>query len=62
MTLLMRDQENIEKGRIQGRKEGIKEERHKIIINMLSKGYTNEQIMMLCDTSYEEINECKKSL
>ena len=25
MTLLMRDQENIEKGRIQGRKEGIKE-------------------------------------
>ena len=66
MTLLMRDQENIEKGRIQGRKEGIKEgireERRKIIINMLSKGYTNEQIMMLCDTSYEEVNECKKSL
>lgn len=62
MTLLMRDQENIEKGRIQGRKEGIKEERRKIIINMLSKGYTNDQIMMLCDTSYEEINECKKSL
>lgn len=58
MTLLMRDQENIEKGRIQGRKE----EHRKIIINMLSKGYTNEQIMMLCDTSYEEINECKKSL
>lgn len=58
MTLLMRDQENIEKGKI----EGIKEERRKIIIKMLSQGFTDGQIMSLCDTTEKEINDCRKQL
>lgn len=62
MTLLMRDQENIEKGKMEGRKEGIKEERRKIIIKMLSQGFTDGQIMSLCDTTEKEINDCRKQL
>ena len=54
MTLLMRDQENLEKGRTL--------ERKKIILNMLQKGYSTEQIMLLVDTTEEEINAYKADL
>ena len=54
MTLLMRDQENLEKGRTL--------ERKKIILNMLRKGYSTEQIMLLVDTTEEEINAYKADL
>ena len=54
MTLLMRDQENIEKGTLK--------ERRKIITKMLYQGFNDEQIMSVCETSVEEINECKKIL
>ena len=54
MTLLMRDQENIEKGTLQ--------ERRKIIIKMLCQGFNDEQILSVCETSEEEINECKKNM
>ncbi|XCP85609.1 hypothetical protein ABXS75_02045 [Roseburia hominis] len=52
MTLLMRDQENIEKG--------IEKERQRIIIKMVKQGLSNEQIIMLCDTSEDEIRKCKE--
>ena len=56
MTLLMRDQENQEIG-----KEIWKEmERRKIIRKMLRQGFSNEQIMMLCDTTESEIESCRK--
>ncbi len=58
MTLLMRDQENQEIGK----KEGIASERRRIVIKMLRQGFNNEQIMMLCDTSKEELEEYKKEL
>ena len=54
MTLLMRDQENLEKGRTL--------ERKKIILNMLRKGYSTEQILLLVDATEEEIEAYKKDL
>lgn len=54
MTLLMRDQENQEKGKVQ--------ERHKIIMKMIRQGFSVEQIVALCETSKEEIEECKKKM
>ena len=64
MTLLMRDQENIEKGMEKGIEKGIErgtlQERRKIIIKMLYQGFNDGQIMSVCETSEEEINECKK--
>lgn len=56
MTLLMRDQENIEIGM----EKGTLKERRKIITKMLYQGFNDEQIMSVCETSEEEINECKK--
>lgn len=56
MTLLMRDQENLEKGM----EKGMEKERKKIILNMIQEGFRDEQIMLLCDTSQEEILECRR--
>lgn len=52
MTLWMRDQENQEIGR--------EEERRKIIIKMLEQGFSDEQIVLLCDTSKDEIKICRE--
>lgn len=56
MTLLMRDQENMEKGM----EKGIEKERQRIIVKMVKQGFSNEQIITLCDTSEDEIERCKK--
>lgn len=60
MTLLMRDQENIEKGREEGRKEGRLQQLQKIIIKMVNQGFSDEQIIVLCDTSEDEIAKCRE--
>lgn len=54
MTLLMRDQENVEKGTLQ--------ERRKIIIKMISQGFNDAQIMSVCETNEEEISDCKRTM
>lgn len=56
MTLLMRDQENIEKGI----EQGTEKERRKIILNMLKEGLSCEQICRLCDAAEEEVELCRK--
>ena len=58
MTLLMRDQENIEKGI----EKGTLQERRKIIIRMIGQGFNDVQIMSLCETNEEEISECRRSM
>ena len=47
MTLLMRDQENLEKG--------INQERKKIVLKMIQQGFTIGQIMAVCEVTEEEI-------
>ncbi len=54
MTLLMRDQENME--------QGMKKERKRIITKMIRQGFSNSQIIELCDTTNEEVNECRKDI
>ena len=56
MTLLMRDQENIEKGI----EKGTLQERRKIIVKMIGQGYNDGQIMSVCETNEEEISLCRK--
>lgn len=78
MTLLMRDQENMEKGmergRIEGRKEGRREGRREgrkegqiegrkqILTNMLKRGMSVEQIAELCAVTEEEVKEVQRKL
>lgn len=66
MTLLMRDQENIERGMEKGMEKGIAkgtlQERRRIIIKMIGQGFNDMQIMSVCETSVEEIDECKRSM
>ncbi len=66
MTLLMRDQENLEKGIEKGIKKGIEkgtmQERRRIIIKMIGQGFNDVQIMTVCETSAEEISECRRSM
>lgn len=52
MTLMMRDREN--------HKQGKQEERRKIIRNMILQEFDDEQIMMLCETTKEEIMICRE--
>lgn len=54
MTLLMHYQEHEEIGKEQ--------ERRKIIVKMIDQGFSTEQIMVVCDTSKEEIERCKKNM
>ena len=54
MMLWMRDQENVERG--------ITQERCSIITRMLSQGFSDEQIKGICDTSDEEIAECRAAM
>ncbi len=58
MTLLMRDQENIEKGI----EKGTLQERRKIIIQMIGQGFNDGQIMSVCETNEEEISLCRKNM
>ena len=57
MTLLMRDQENLERGM----KKGVLQERRKIIIKMIDQVFNDMQIMSVCETSLEEISECRRN-
>lgn len=54
MTLRMRDQENQE--------IGMKIERCKIIVKMIKQGFADEQILLLCDTSKDEIMSCREGI
>lgn len=58
MTLSMRERLNREKGREEGREK----ERKNIIIKMIKQGFTDSQIISVCDTSIEEIEDCKKNI
>ena len=51
MTLLMRDQENLEKGREEGREK----ERKETIEKMKQKGFTIDQIMAVYDITEEKV-------
>ena len=62
MMLWMRDRENVERGMEQGMKEGIRQERCSIIARMLSQGFSDEQIKSVCDTTDEEIAECRATM
>ena len=53
MTLLMRDQENQDIGEAKGRKD----ERKKIIFQMIKQGLNDEQISLFCDATKDEIRE-----
>lgn len=57
MTLYLRDQENIAKGKAEGEAKGEAKERRKIIQSMLKNGLTIEQIIKICDVTKEEIEE-----
>ena len=54
----MRERFNREKGREEGREK----ERKNIIIKMIKQGFTDFQILSVCDTSIEEIEDCKKNI
>ena len=58
MMLWMRDQENVERGM----EQGMKEQRCSIIARMLSQGFSDEQIKCICDTTDEEIAECRVAM
>ena len=53
MTLLMRDKENIEKGRVEGRREG---ELNGKIIARFEDGVRPEEIAKKMDISVEQVN------
>lgn len=63
MTLLMRDQENIEKGikigkakgKIEGKAEGKVEGKAELIYVMFKNGLTMEQIEQMCNMTKEEV-------
>ena len=49
-----------EQGIKQGREQGKVQERQKIILKMVKQGFSNEQIIMLCDISENEIERYRK--
>lgn len=55
-------QEAWEDGKTEGLKLGKAEERRQIIRKMIKEGFSNEQILALCETSEEEIEECRTLL
>ncbi len=65
MTLFQRDLENREVGREEGRKEGkiegVQEGRKELILKMLEKGQTPEQISSLTDITVEAIKSIEKA-
>ena len=69
MTLFQRDLENrevgreegIKEGRREGKIEGVKEGRKELILKMLEKGQTPEQISSLTDITVEAIKSIEKA-
>lgn len=65
MTLLMRDQENIEKGiergKEIGRKEGQRAKQEQLIKNMLKNKMSAEAIAEVCDIPLEYVKEVEKA-
>ena len=53
-------EQGIKQGREQGREQGKVQERQKIILKMVKQGFSNEQIIMLCDISENEIERYRK--
>jgi predicted transposase/invertase (TIGR01784 family) len=49
-------------GRVEGEKIGEKKNTHKVIINAIKLGMSNEQISLLTGLSVEEIQEIRNSL
>lgn len=62
MTLLMRDQDNIEKGLQQGLQQGMEERRKADIKRMLEIGRGVEQIVDFCGYDKSEVEAVQKSL
>ena len=62
MTLFLRDQENIEKERQEGLKEGRQEGHRNVIEKMLKNGMAAEQIAMVTETSLEEVKKIAEAL
>lgn len=60
MTLLMRDKENIEKGRLEGLAEGKAEEKKRITKMLLQKGtFSDLELASIIGISLEELREIK---
>ena len=62
MTLLMRDQENIEKGREQGIEQGREQEREQMIVNALTTTKSIKQtafVLCLDEQTVRKIAETK---
>lgn len=55
MTLFLRDQENIERGRVEGREEGRTAERTELIANMYQNHFSFEQIALATQISVDEV-------
>lgn len=49
-------------GRAAGEKEGRREGIRAVALKMIRQGYTDEQIIALCEISPEEITEYRKSI
>ncbi len=63
MTLLMRDQENRELGRQEGRREGIRDEKKRVTVFLLQKGiYSDQDILSVAEISPDELQEIKESI
>lgn len=59
MTLYMRDQENIEKGRVEGRTNQLKEDISRMI---MTKRFSNDEIADILGASVEMVNSVEKEL
>lgn len=66
MTLLMRDMENIEKGRMEGRKEGReegrRENRKQVAEKMLEEKIDAEIIIKVTSLTEQELKQIEKNM
>ena len=62
MTLEMRDRENLERGRSEGRIAGHEEARNEMIRNALNKGTSGDTLVELFGFSPEEILAVKEEI
>lgn len=62
MTLLMRDQEMIRKGREEGREKGREEGRAELIKSMLQNGKTAEEIAFFTGVSLPEVKQVEENM
>ena len=54
------EERGMQKGMQKGIEKGMQQEKRNIIINMLHEGFTDAQIISICHTSKEEIEQCRK--